>query len=178
MLTSWSTLKNVCTLLTSINLLRLPINLHANYVLSHAYSQSGSADFFSKQHSIWVCASHKANSHFTLTVQCPLLESVIAVGCWSRLLGVFQSPNPGIACAWSLSRFPERFEVEVWEALPVPGGVASSLSVKDGESRKSSFLKIPRSQSNATVVTRTKPRPAAYRLPDNATALRVESEAL
>ncbi|EFJ42401.1 hypothetical protein VOLCADRAFT_107244 [Volvox carteri f. nagariensis] len=39
----------------------------------------------------------------------------------------------GIACAWSLSRFPERFEVEVWEALSVPGGVASSHTVKDGQ---------------------------------------------
>jgi hypothetical protein len=38
----------------------------------------------------------------------------------------------GTASAWSLSRFPERFEVHVWEALPVPGGVASSLRVKDG----------------------------------------------
>ncbi|GLI68131.1 hypothetical protein VaNZ11_012449 [Volvox africanus] len=39
----------------------------------------------------------------------------------------------GTACAWSLSRFPGRFDVEVWEALPVPGGVASSCSVKDGK---------------------------------------------
>ncbi|PNW72005.1 hypothetical protein CHLRE_16g686400v5 [Chlamydomonas reinhardtii] len=38
----------------------------------------------------------------------------------------------GTACAWSLSRFPERYEVEVWESLPVPGGVASSCKVKDG----------------------------------------------
>ncbi len=49
-----------------------------------------------------------------------------------------QPPSPlpapaGTACAWSLSRFPERFEVHVWEALPVPGGVASSLRVKNGE---------------------------------------------
>ncbi|GLC40783.1 hypothetical protein PLESTB_000023200 [Pleodorina starrii] len=39
----------------------------------------------------------------------------------------------GTSCAWSLSRFPERFEVEVWEALPVPGGVASSCTVKEGK---------------------------------------------
>lgn len=38
----------------------------------------------------------------------------------------------GTACAWSLSRFPERFDVHVWEALSVPGGVASSRSVKGG----------------------------------------------
>lgn len=38
----------------------------------------------------------------------------------------------GTACAWSLSRFPDKFEVHVWEALPVPGGVASSCKVKDG----------------------------------------------
>ncbi|KAG2501770.1 hypothetical protein HYH03_000270 [Edaphochlamys debaryana] len=39
----------------------------------------------------------------------------------------------GISCAWSLSRYPERYEVEVWEALPVPGGVASSCTVRDGQ---------------------------------------------
>jgi len=39
----------------------------------------------------------------------------------------------GTACAWSLSRFPDKFEVHVWEALPVPGGVASSRKVKDGK---------------------------------------------
>ena len=38
-------------------------------------------------------------------------------------------PHAGMACAWSLSRFPERFEVEVWEALPETGGVASTCAV-------------------------------------------------
>ena len=41
--------------------------------------------------------------------------------------------RPGTACAWSLSRFPDQFDVHVWEALAVPGGVASSCKVKDGE---------------------------------------------
>jgi predicted NAD/FAD-binding protein len=39
----------------------------------------------------------------------------------------------GMACAWSLSRFPERFEVEVWESLPYVGGVASSCAIAGGE---------------------------------------------
>lgn len=39
----------------------------------------------------------------------------------------------GTACAWSLSRTPENYDVHVWEALPVPGGVASSCKVKDGK---------------------------------------------
>ncbi|KAI7841052.1 hypothetical protein COHA_005280 [Chlorella ohadii] len=39
----------------------------------------------------------------------------------------------GMACAWSLSRFPERFEVEVWEALPYVGGVASTCAIDGGE---------------------------------------------
>lgn len=39
----------------------------------------------------------------------------------------------GMACAWSLSRFPERFEVEVWEALPETGGVASTCAIDGGE---------------------------------------------
>lgn len=38
-----------------------------------------------------------------------------------------------MACAWSLSRFPERFEVEVWEALQETGGVASTCAIDGGE---------------------------------------------
>jgi uncharacterized protein with NAD-binding domain and iron-sulfur cluster len=38
----------------------------------------------------------------------------------------------GTACAWSLARHPEKFDVHVWEALPVPGGVASSCTLRDG----------------------------------------------
>jgi hypothetical protein len=33
--------------------------------------------------------------------------------------------RPGTACAWSLSRHPDKFEVHVWEALPVPGACVS-----------------------------------------------------
>jgi predicted NAD/FAD-binding protein len=41
--------------------------------------------------------------------------------------------NAGLAAAWSLSRFPERYEVELWEALPEIGGVASTCTIgKDG----------------------------------------------
>lgn len=38
-----------------------------------------------------------------------------------------------MACAWSLSRFPDRFHVEVWEALPETGGVASTCAIDGGE---------------------------------------------
>lgn len=38
-----------------------------------------------------------------------------------------------MAAAWSLSRFPQRFEVEVWEALPEVGGVASTCPVQAGD---------------------------------------------
>ncbi|MEW5301387.1 MAG: hypothetical protein WDW38_009596 [Sanguina aurantia] len=38
----------------------------------------------------------------------------------------------GTACAWSLSRSPEKFDVHLWEALSQPGGVASSLKVDTG----------------------------------------------
>ena len=49
-------------------------------------------------------------------------------------------PNPshafhrsaGVAAAWSLSRFPEKFQVELWEALPEIGGVASTCPLGDG----------------------------------------------
>lgn len=50
------------------------------------------------------------------------------LNCVQHLLSI-----PGTACAWSLSRSPEKFDVHLWEALPVPGGVASSCKVKDGE---------------------------------------------
>ncbi|PSC67108.1 flavincontaining amine [Micractinium conductrix] len=39
----------------------------------------------------------------------------------------------GMACAWSLSRFPDRFDVEVWEELAQAGGVASSCAIDGGE---------------------------------------------
>ena len=38
----------------------------------------------------------------------------------------------GMAAAWSLGRFPDRFEVVVWEAAPCAGGVATSEDVGDG----------------------------------------------
>ena len=40
----------------------------------------------------------------------------------------------GTAAAWSLSRFPERFAVSLWEAAPVLGGVATTerLKLPDG----------------------------------------------
>lgn len=47
-------------------------------------------------------------------------------------LTVNESSFAGMACAWSLSRFPERFEVEVWEALPETGGVASTCAIDGG----------------------------------------------
>lgn len=36
----------------------------------------------------------------------------------------------GSACAWSLSRFPERFSVEVWDKQPTAGGVATSENIE------------------------------------------------
>jgi predicted NAD/FAD-binding protein len=36
----------------------------------------------------------------------------------------------GCAAAWSLSRSPERFEVSLWDAAPVAGGVATTESVQ------------------------------------------------
>ena len=40
----------------------------------------------------------------------------------------------GLAAAWSLSRYPDKYEVvEVWEALPEAGGVASTCSIGNGE---------------------------------------------
>lgn len=38
----------------------------------------------------------------------------------------------GMACAWSLSRFPDKFDVDVWEALPNTGGVATTSKVGEG----------------------------------------------
>lgn len=36
----------------------------------------------------------------------------------------------GMACAWSLGRFPEQFDVEVWETHATPGGVATTETVR------------------------------------------------
>uniref|UniRef100_A0A7S1I1J0 Amine oxidase domain-containing protein n=1 Tax=Eutreptiella gymnastica TaxID=73025 RepID=A0A7S1I1J0_9EUGL len=38
----------------------------------------------------------------------------------------------GMAAAWSLARFPEKFIVEVWDPAPCAGGVATSVDVLDG----------------------------------------------
>lgn len=39
----------------------------------------------------------------------------------------------GTAAAWCLSNHSDKFDVHVWEKSPVPGGVASSCVVKNGE---------------------------------------------
>lgn len=39
----------------------------------------------------------------------------------------------GMACAWSLARFQEKFDVHVWEAAPQAGGVATSEELKTGQ---------------------------------------------
>ncbi|GAB4821602.1 hypothetical protein N2152v2_008648 [Parachlorella kessleri] len=38
----------------------------------------------------------------------------------------------GMACAWSLSRHPDKFDVHLWESLPQVGGVASTCEVAPG----------------------------------------------
>lgn len=43
------------------------------------------------------------------------------------------STIPGMACAWSLSRFPDQFEVTVLESLPNVGGVASTCGIAGDE---------------------------------------------
>ena len=35
-----------------------------------------------------------------------------------------------MSAAWALSRHPDRFDVEVWEAAAVAGGVATSIALK------------------------------------------------
>jgi len=39
----------------------------------------------------------------------------------------------GLACAWSLSRFPDKFEVHVWEKEKQAGGVSTSEDVGGGD---------------------------------------------
>ena len=48
-----------------------------------------------------------------------------------------------MACAWSLSRFPERFEVEVWESLAQTGGVASTCAIDGGAAQGTAIGKVP-----------------------------------
>lgn len=56
-------------------------------------------------------------------------------GTMKKRVCVVGAGAAGMACAWSLGRFPEKFEVEVWEANDKPGGVATSDVVrsKDGK---------------------------------------------
>lgn len=67
----------------------------------------------------------------------PLLLHVIAAGAGTSphtncCFPPSSTGRPGMACAWSLSRFPERFAVEVWEALGQVGGVASTCAIDGG----------------------------------------------
>lgn len=50
--------------------------------------------------------------------------------------------HTGMACAWSLSRFPDRFAVEVWEALPEVGGVASTCAINGGACKVGGWLLV------------------------------------
>lgn len=45
---------------------------------------------------------------------------------------VVGSGAAGTAAAFSLSRCPEKFDVQVWEKASVPGGVACSSEIKGG----------------------------------------------
>ena len=55
-------------------------------------------------------------------------SDIDASGC--RRVCVIGAGAAGMSAAWSLSRHPNRFEVEVWEAASVPGGVATSIALK------------------------------------------------
>jgi hypothetical protein len=46
----------------------------------------------------------------------------------------------GMACAWSLSRFQDKFSVDVWEALPNTGGVATTSAVGKGGGLRIGFV--------------------------------------
>jgi predicted NAD/FAD-binding protein len=37
----------------------------------------------------------------------------------------------GSTCAWLLGKYPDKFDVEIWEKCSVPGGVATSVKVGD-----------------------------------------------
>lgn len=45
---------------------------------------------------------------------------------------VVGSGAAGTAAAYSLSRCPDKFDVQVWEKAQVPGGVATTSEIKGG----------------------------------------------
>lgn len=51
-----------------------------------------------------------------------MLKRVLVVG----------SGASGTAAAYSLSRCADKFDVQVWEKAPVPGGVATTSEIKGG----------------------------------------------
>lgn len=51
-----------------------------------------------------------------------MLKRVLVVG----------SGAAGTAAAYSLSRCADKFDVQVWEKAPVPGGVATTSEIKGG----------------------------------------------
>lgn len=69
-------------------------------------------------------------------MQVQALANCWCLHCRASLVGLHpqfcKAAPAGMACAWSLSRFPERFEVEVWETLPETGGVASTCAIDGG----------------------------------------------
>lgn len=75
----------------------------------------------------------------------------------------------GMACAWSLSRFPDRFEVEVWESLAHTGGVASTCAIEGGAPQPAIFLLVSTllfaSQQSAASSCRAAHLPTADRPP-------------
>lgn len=50
----------------------------------------------------------------------------------SKRVLVVGSGAAGTAAAYSLSRCPEKFDVQVWEKSSVPGGVATTSEIKGG----------------------------------------------
>lgn len=48
----------------------------------------------------------------------------------AKKICILGSGAAGMACAWSLSRFPDKFEVQVWEEKEVPGGVATTETIQ------------------------------------------------
>lgn len=37
----------------------------------------------------------------------------------------------GTTCGWLMGKYPNKFDVEIWEKCDVPGGVATSVKVGD-----------------------------------------------
>ena len=78
-----------------------------------------------------IAEEDRPGSYSSSDVQQPFILMCLAPDTRERVC-IVGAGAAGMAAAWSLSRYPDRYLVTVIEAGPVPGGVACTLNLPDG----------------------------------------------